>query len=150
MKIDSNSPVSSPMENKPLLQDVESVSKEKFEDVLATETQDAKSPAEESFKKAPDIPSSTPNSAARKSEASTHYGLGQGPGYGSCVGTAGYGGDSCPDEPLNTISRTDAGAEELKLCQGSGYATGVTFPGGLGTSGYGGDTCPDDLKNVIR
>lgn len=73
------------------------------------------------------------------------YALAKGPGYGSGVGTAGYGDDHAPSEIMNTLHGQSSEAEaKTAIGKGPGYGSAV------GTAGYGDDHAPAEIMNSLH
>jgi hypothetical protein len=107
-----------------------------FENVLAEESaQPPMSPG------VPSVPVESGTTASEHSPIRSKYGVAQGPGYGSGIGTAGYGGDSCGDAE-NALRPTETAVKRHGVAQGPGYGSGI------GTAGYGGDSC-GDAENAL-
>jgi hypothetical protein len=103
----------------------------KFGNVLAEESaQPTMQPS------APSVPVGSGAMATKQSPMTSKYGFAAGPGYGSGIGTAGYGGDSCGSAE-NVLRPTETSVKKYALAQGPGYGSGI------GTAGNGSDSCGD-------
>lgn len=115
-----------------------------FAEVLAQET--AKQAVESR-----NVPQSPPPGEAKGSVSCSKpypYGFARGPGYGSGLGTAGYGSDAAhePDDLCGSLK------SENKSPGGTSCSTSPLYGSGLGTAGAGSDAAPgpDDLCGHVR
>lgn len=100
----------------------------KFENLLTDATGE-----QASQQKASSEPVISEKAVPSNVQAHSQYGFAKGPGYGSGLGTAGYGSDATA-EPENSLKPADTAVKKYSFAQGPGFGSGH------GTAGYGSDS----------